>query len=464
MPAPIVPGASEVDPAAEYAEQMLRHCGLPAQRVARLASTEPALDWARSGAMALTGDADGAPRFASGPLATAARAAGMALVALAPRSALARLDLPALLGERAALSGLGRNGRASAGGSARLLPARDGLLALNLPREDDWSLVPAWLARDPSIQKPGDWQAVAARVAAGRVGPLVDRGRLMGLAVSDAPTRIDSDRPWFRIQHASQAPPSAATGPLRLLDLSNLWAGPLAASLLASAGAQVLKIESPDRPDGARSGPAAFFDLINANKAGCALDLQRSRDRAAFERLLDGADIVLESARPRALEQLGYDAGAWVDAVPGRLWVSITGYGRQGPERDWIAFGDDAAVAAGLAWSLPARVEPASPCFCGDAIADPLTGLHAAAIVLAHRHAGRGGLLELSLVDISARAAGFSAGRLELPIERDRDQWCVIWRGEKIPIEAPRARPAIGTAPALLAPNEALLASWSAPC
>ncbi len=464
MPAPIVPRATEVGPAAEYAEQLLRHCGFPSQRVARLASPEPALDWASSGAMALTGDAGAAPRFASGPLATAARGAGMALVALAPQSALARLDLPALLGERAALSGLGRDGRVSAGGSARLLPALDGLLALNLPREADWSLVPAWLATDPSTQKPGSWQAVAARVAASRVGPLVDRGRLMGLAVTDAPRRIDSDRPWFRIQHATQAPPFAATRPLRLLDLSSLWAGPLAASLLATAGVEVLKIESPGRPDGARSGPAAFFDLINANKKGCALDLQLPRDRAAFERLLDGADIVLESARPRALEQLGYDAGTWVDAVPGRLWVSITGYGRDVPERDWIAFGDDAAIAAGLAWSLTAQAGACSPCFCGDAIADPLTGLHAAAIVLAHRRAGRGGLLELSLVDICARAAGFSAGRLELPIELDRDEWCVIWRGQRIPIQAPRARPAIGTAPALVAPSGVLLASWSAPC
>jgi crotonobetainyl-CoA:carnitine CoA-transferase CaiB-like acyl-CoA transferase len=247
------------------------------------------------------------------------------------------------------------------------------------------------------------------------------------------------------------------------------------------AGIEVLKVESPDRPDGSRSGPAAFFDLINANKAGCALDLQRPRDRAAFERLLDGADIVLESARPRALEQLGYDAASWVEAGAGRLWVSITGYGRQAPQRDWIAFGDDAAIAAGLAWSPAAHSGPPSPCFCGDAIADPLTALHAAAIVLAHLRGGRGGLLELSLVDICARAAGFSAGRLELPIEAwdgppkddkddDRvgssgsDRWCVIWEDQRIPVEAPRARSAIGTAPVLRAPGEALLASWSATC
>ena len=140
----------------------------------------------------------------------------MALAALAPDSVLPRLDPPALLGERAALSGLGREGRVSAGGSARLLPAQDGQLVVNLPREDDWSLVPAWLATPSSSRQPGSWQAVAAGVAQGRVASLVDRGRLMGLAVGDAPRRIDSEREWFQIRHASQTPPTGQSETHRL--------------------------------------------------------------------------------------------------------------------------------------------------------------------------------------------------------------------------------------------------------
>ena len=117
-------------------------------------------------------------------------------------------------------------------------------------------------------------------------------------------------------------------------------------------------------------------------------------------RLLDSADIVLESARPRALAQLGFDASAWVDARPGRLWASITGYGR---EHEWIAFGDDAAIAAGLAFGPGGADSP--PRFCADAIADPLTGLTTAVAILALHSAGRGGLLSLALADVAAHAA-----------------------------------------------------------
>lgn len=298
----------------------------------------------------------------------------------------------------------------------------------------------------------------------------------MGLAVAEAPLQIDSPQRGFRLTHETRCVPRSAhrsgnrsgSKRLRMLDLSNLWAGPLAASLLAMAGIEVLKIESPTRPDGARHGPIEFFDLMNANKAGCALDLNEAKDRAAFERLLEAADIVLESARPRALEQLGYDAATWVGDSPGRLWVSITGYGRHGPARDWIAYGDDAAVAAGLAWppsSPPDRPAAAqSPCFCADAIADPLSGLHAAAVVLAHRRAQRGGLLDLSLVDISARAAQFEAGPLECRIERDREDAFAVSNGRRIRIAAPRARASMGVAPELRPPDEALLSRWTSNC
>jgi crotonobetainyl-CoA:carnitine CoA-transferase CaiB-like acyl-CoA transferase len=235
--------------------------------------------------------------------------------------------------------------------------------------------------------------------------------------------------------------------------------------LLALAGIEVLKIESPDRPDGARRGPPAFFDLLNANKEGCALDLRATPDREIFERLLETADLVLESARPRALEQLGYDPAGWLGSRPGRLWISITGYGRGHPERDWVAYGDDAAIAAGLAWppAGSASSGPASegPCFCADAIADPLTGLHAAAIALALTKVGRGGLLDLSLVDVAARAAGLSAGALVRPIERGAGTDSVIVDGARIEIAAPRARIATGSAPRLAPPCTRLLSKWT---
>ncbi len=481
-PAARAPGAGgaacdgpPADPAARHANALLLDLGLDLEIPARPEPPSPALDWARCGAMALTGPADGAPGFAAGPLASAARGLGLALEALAPGRGFGALDAPALLSERAALFGLARRGEASCGGSARLLPTREGWLALNLPREDDWDLLPAWLELErPAGDDDRDWSALARALAPRAAAPLVERGREMGLAVAlAAPAPVRAPVP-FRLAHATRAapPPARGAGRPRVLDLSSLWAGPLAGALLAQAGSEVLKLESAHRPDGARAGEPRFFSLLNGDKHACALDLADLHDRAILLRLLESADIVLESARPRALAQLGIDARTWLAGAPGRLWVSITGYGR---DHEWIAFGDDAAVAAGLAF------EPddasAAPRFCADAIADPLTGLTAAAAILALHAQGRGGLLALALADVAAHAAhggalaasatdarADTAGPLTLPLARRDGVWQVRADGGWIPVASPRARTPRRSAPPLAPPDAALLAAWTRAC
>ncbi len=410
--------------------------------------------------MELTGRADGPPQFAAGALASAACGVGMVLRALAPGNVFGGLDAAALLGERAAIAGLQRQGDVSAGGSARLLATRTDHVAVNLPRDEDWQLTPAWLEADESgFAAVHDWTILAKLITDRNAEELVERGRLMGLAIAPARKTIPLARAPFTIRHTSKKPPIASQRPIRLLDLSTLWAGPLATSLLAMAGIHVLKIESPARPDGARRGPEEFFRLLNGNKRGCALDLHHPQDRAVFERLLEGADVVVESARPRALSQLGFDAASWVTDRPGRLWASLTGYGRS---QEWIAFGDDSAVSAGLAW--PPGPGASSPVFCGDAIADPLAGLTLAAVLLAHSRLGHGGLVDLSLTDCAAHAVSLSNEGLELPIEPRPQGWCVIEAGQTWMIEKPRARSIEGQAPPLAAPNETLLADWTTPC
>lgn len=472
------------DLAADHARALLRDCGCPSLINDRARPVSAALEWARSGAMELTGFADQPPRFAAGALASAARGVGMMLQSLAPRSALSRLDAPALLAERAAIAGLHRRGDVSAGESARLFETRTGYIAVHLPRVEDWRLVPAWLEVDDfDFATARDWKLLGQLVAGRNRNAVVERGRLMGLAIAAARKSPPPDRPLFTLHRPSERPPNSTRRPLRLLDLTNLWAGPLATSLLAMTGIQVLKIESPTRPDGARRGPAAFFDLLNGNKQSCALDLHQPRDRSVFERLLEGADIVVESARARGLAQLGFDAESWLDERRGRLWGSITGYGRS---EEWIAFGDDAAIAAGLAWSPDAEDE--KPCFCGDAIADPLAGLTMAGLLLALTKSGRGGLLDLSLMDCAAHAASLSRQDLTLPLVSGPHGWQVIEAGSASPVAKPRARSAgtwashptspptatskgertRGSAPAVspvpAPPNEAWLAEWTAPC
>ena len=487
---------SASDAGIQHADGILHHCGLSLESLAvsqtatRPARAElPAIEWARSGAMALSGDPNGPPEFASGALATAARGAEIALRALAPAGALADLDAPALLGERAAIAGFARRGEISCGGAARLLETQSGFIVAHLPRDTDWQSLPAWLETndDPAWRAPSEsnedarWKRLMPLVRERRAETLLERGRLLGLAVASAPTQIPHAVPLIRASQLSERRPpdldsrsdrpsrsdsltssDAAGRPLRLLDLSTLWAGPLATSLLAQCGIEVLKIESLDRPDGARLGPPEFFDLMHAGKAGCALDLKSTQDRSRFEALLERADLVVESARPRALEQLGYDAASWVSASPGRIWASITGYGRSDPG---IAFGDDAAAAAGLAWPLQEDGQTAKrPAFCGDAIADPLTGMHTAALVLGWLRKGRGGLLDITLRDVAAYAARASDEGLTAPREQRDGKWRLVFPDTEIAVAEPRSRPRKAKAPPLRAPTEGLMRHWTQPC
>jgi crotonobetainyl-CoA:carnitine CoA-transferase CaiB-like acyl-CoA transferase len=230
-------------------------------------------------------------------------------------------------------------------------------------------------------------------------------------------------------------------GGFTVVDLSSLWAGPLCAHLLGLAGGRVVKVEGVGRLDGARRGPAAFYDLLHAGHASVTVDLRTADGRAALVRLIERADVVLEASRPRALEQLGIEPAVMIARNPALTWVSITGYGRTGPWRQRPAFGDDAAVAAGAV-----AVDAAGrPVFLADAVADPVTGVLAAAAALGCLAAGGG-----RHVDIALREATGSllAGRPVLP---DHDP-TLAGRGDDghaLAVAPPRVRaPAGAAAPA----------------
>jgi crotonobetainyl-CoA:carnitine CoA-transferase CaiB-like acyl-CoA transferase len=127
---------------------------------------------------------------------------------------------------------------------------------------------------------------------------------------------------------------------------------------------------------------------------------------SALQRLLARADIVIESSRPAALARRGLGP---TDIAPraGRIWLRITGHGTDGACADWVAFGDDAAVSGGLV-----RGTDDAPEFCGDAIADPLTGLHAALAVAESLRRGGGELIEMSMAAVAAGYALLDERRL----------------------------------------------------
>lgn len=402
----------------------------------------PYLGWAASGGMALTGEAGGPPVLSPGPMLSLIGAIGGALSVLG-----ADLDPALLLGGRAGAMNLTRQGRTSAGGASRLLPAADGWLAVTLSRPDDFELVPAMLGR-ADVADP--WKDLATAVRGVPAREFAAHIRLFGVPAAALPTGPPViDTPW---KVTSIAAPHKTDRPL-VVDLSSLWAGPLCAHLLGRAGARVVKVESTLRPDGARAGDRRFYDWLHAGHESVAVDFTSTAGRAALGELIEAADVVIEASRPRALAQLGL-APERLGHRAGKVWVGITGYGRGRPDR--VAFGDDAAVAGGLVGR-----SDGGPVFCADAIADPLTGLVAALGALGSLAGGGGHLIDVSMRDVAAAFAG-TPSSCEGPheVRADGPGWVVGCRllGRTQAVLPPRVPVADGTAVAMGADTEGVLA------
>jgi crotonobetainyl-CoA:carnitine CoA-transferase CaiB-like acyl-CoA transferase len=317
----------------------------------------------------------------------------------------------------------------SAGGACRLLPTADGWAAVSCARPDDPALLGALTGGDAG-EDP--WPAVARWLREHTGADLAERAELLGLAAAPVRSRAPGPGQWV----AAGLAPRPLAG-LLVADFSALWAGPLCAHLLGLAGARVVKVETPGRPDGARRGNAGFYRLLHAGHRCVSLDPLTSRGRNAMAALVDAADIVIESSRPRALARFGLDAEA--AAAAGTTWVSITAYGRG---RDRVGFGDDVAAASGLV----ARDASGSPLFCGDAIADPLAGLTAA--VLAAGAPAGGVLMDISMSDVAAATLS-QAGDEVTPSAQARHDgrgWVVDTPGGPVPVARPRRRQVPGRA------------------
>ena len=262
---------------------------------------------------------------------------------------------------------------------------------------------------------------------------VVDSASLLGLAVAAVGATAAPELPWtvgrrFRARTRSARPV--------VMDLTSLWAGPLAGGLLAEAGCRVLKVESAFRPDGARRGPAGFFDLLNGGKEVVSLDLPAPGAVDELRELFAHADVVLEASRPRVMQQWGIDPEQVVAA--GTAWVSITGHGRRGPHSNRVAFGDDAAASGGLV------VPGDPPLFVGDAVADPIAGL-AAASVAAHLLAERqAALVDVSLASASAWAAGRAGASIDRPVVRAGSGWAVELPDGPVPVKPPVVSTSLG--------------------
>jgi crotonobetainyl-CoA:carnitine CoA-transferase CaiB-like acyl-CoA transferase len=193
---------------------------------------------------------------------------------------------------------------------------------------------------------------------------------------------------------------------LRVIDLTQVMAGPFCTMLLADLGADVIKIEPP-QGDSTRTMPGAIgtdspsFNAVNRGKRSVVLNLKTTQGVEAVRALARTADIFVENYRPGVMESLGLDCGPLSTLNPRLIYASISGYGQTGPQRSKGGFD---LVAQGVSGIMSVTGEPGgAPVKSGIPLTDLGAGLFAAVGILAaleHRHkTGRGQQVDTSLLD-----------------------------------------------------------------
>ena len=245
--------------------------------------------------------------------------------------------------------------------------------------------------------------------------------------------------------------PAPTTAPqslagIRVLDLSRVLAGPWCTQTLADLGADVIKVERPQRGDDTRgwgppflkdragtdTGEAAYFLGANRNKRSVTLDIAAPEGQALVRRLAARADVLVENFKVGDLARYGLDAARLRADNPRLVFCSITGFGQTGPYRDRAGY-DYAVQALGGLMSVtgPSRAEIADdapgggPQKVGVAVADLFTGLYATVAILAalrHRDAtGEGQTIDMALLDTQvAMLANLGANYLVTGVAPER--------------------------------------------
>jgi formyl-CoA transferase len=196
---------------------------------------------------------------------------------------------------------------------------------------------------------------------------------------------------------------------IRVVDITNNQAGPSCGQMLAWLGADVIKVEEPDRGDVARQthrdrpdADSLFFLSFNANKRSLPLNLKHPRGKAIFARLLATADVLLENFGPGVLDRLGFGYEAVKGLHPRLVYASIKGFGTYGPYRDYKSY-EPIAQAMGGGMSVTGFPD-GPPTFVWPSIGDSGTGMHCVIGILAalmQRHTtGLGQQVEVSMQDV----------------------------------------------------------------
>ncbi len=214
---------------------------------------------------------------------------------------------------------------------------------------------------------------------------------------------------------AQTGDPAAPFAGLKVFDLSTFWAGAYLTCYLGAFGADVIKVESIQRPDGHRYSGSLLRDGddwyergplwqgTNLNKRDITLDLSSARGRDLALQLAAEADVVVENFSPRVVEQFGLDYDGLVQINPGVIMVRMPGFGLAGPWRDYVGWALNIEQLAGM--SAATGYADGPPCNL-QGPADPIAGVHATVALLAaldHRdRTGEGQLIEVAQIEVGA--------------------------------------------------------------
>jgi crotonobetainyl-CoA:carnitine CoA-transferase CaiB-like acyl-CoA transferase len=241
---------------------------------------------------------------------------------------------------------------------------------------------------------------------------------LMQRSAPAAPSRAASSPP-SSLPQAAQTRPLPLAG-VRVLDLSWVMAGPVATSMLADLGAEVIKVEAIqvlDRWRGAATlGTSGLgnwelspnFNTLNRNKFGITLNLGEPRGAAIFRSLLQSCDILAENFTPRVMHNFGLDFDRLTEVKPDLIMLSMPGFGLTGPWRDFVSFAFPTEEMSGIVQLTGYRDGP--PQIMGHGSCDALAGLNGAiALLLAleqRRRTGRGQHIDLSQMEACTSLIG----------------------------------------------------------
>jgi formyl-CoA transferase len=205
---------------------------------------------------------------------------------------------------------------------------------------------------------------------------------------------------------------------LRVLEIGNYMAGPFCGMQLADMGADVVKIEDPRGGDLSRrleplvDGESGNFVRLNRSKRSIALDLKQEPAKAVLRRLALDADVIVENLRPGTMRDLGLDPRSLLRDNPRLIYVSVTGWGLDGPYADQPALDIIAQAKSGL-MSITGE-EGGAPVKVGVSISDLAAGLYATIAVLGalrvRERDGTGQLIDVSMFESSVSLAVWEAG------------------------------------------------------